>query len=202
MRKCTECGTEFSDSAKFCPECGKKYEVQEQVKTVSLHCKDCNGTLTVDAERNILACPYCGSSQLIIDSDTVAAEKIKQEAYKEVEEGKRQIEREKLEHELKMVKVKSEVGILSSIKRTLANVAVFMGILLGALLCGGICLGEEPMSEKAVSAIFAGIMTVMFAAAWIVGLGDVKNRKMLRAVFIILALLMFILCMIFAPVEE
>lgn len=40
---------------------------------ISLKCKRCNGTLTVDEGKSILACPYCGAKELIIESDLLKA---------------------------------------------------------------------------------------------------------------------------------
>ena len=34
--------------------------------------------LTIDTQREVLICPFCGSEELITDSDAVAVEKIRQ----------------------------------------------------------------------------------------------------------------------------
>ena len=52
---------------------------------ISLKCKRCNGTLTVDEGKSILACPYCGAKELIIESDAVTIEKIKADTQKTIE---------------------------------------------------------------------------------------------------------------------
>lgn len=46
--------------------------------TIRLQCKNCGGNLTVDAQREVLICPFCGSKELITDNDAVAVEKIRQ----------------------------------------------------------------------------------------------------------------------------
>ncbi|MBQ0141864.1 MAG: hypothetical protein KBT06_03525 [Prevotellaceae bacterium] len=53
------------------------------MKTHSLKCKDCNGTMILDENKTIIACPYCGSKELIEESDEVKIETIK--ANKEIE---------------------------------------------------------------------------------------------------------------------
>ena len=53
-------------------------EVMRQ-STIQLQCNHCGGELTVDAERSIIVCPYCGTKVLITDSDAVAVEKIRQQ---------------------------------------------------------------------------------------------------------------------------
>lgn len=52
---------------------------------MQLKCKSCDGTLFVDEEREILQCPYCGSSELLIESDEVTIERIKQKSKKAIE---------------------------------------------------------------------------------------------------------------------
>ena len=45
---------------------------------IQLQCKNCGGNLTIDSQREVLICPFCGSEELITDSDAVAVEKIRQ----------------------------------------------------------------------------------------------------------------------------
>ena len=49
------------------------------MNTVSLHCKACGGELTVDEGREVLLCPYCGSKELIAESDEVRIERLRLE---------------------------------------------------------------------------------------------------------------------------
>ena len=49
----------------------------DETLRVQLKCKSCNGVMEVDPEREILNCPYCGSRDLLVESDSVKIEKIK-----------------------------------------------------------------------------------------------------------------------------
>lgn len=60
-----------------------------------LICNECNGTMQVDVDNNIISCPYCGSSSLVIESDDVKIEKIQLEKEKE----KASLEKEKVKNE-------------------------------------------------------------------------------------------------------
>ena len=40
-------------------------------RLISLKCENCQGSLEVDSGKEILFCPYCGSRQLITESDEV-----------------------------------------------------------------------------------------------------------------------------------
>ena len=79
---------------------------------ISLKCKRCNGTLTVDEGKSILACPYCGAKELIIESDAVTIEKIKADTQKTIEherlksEENQQIREEEKEYRKNFTKSK------------------------------------------------------------------------------------------------
>ena len=45
--------------------------------TQVMKCKECEGILEVDADREILSCPYCGSKELIVETDRVKIERIR-----------------------------------------------------------------------------------------------------------------------------
>lgn len=73
--------------------------------TISLRCKECDGFLEVDEDRVVTFCPYCGSKELIEESDDVKKERIRSKAHTEIELGKqeteRQINRDNLDADLK-----------------------------------------------------------------------------------------------------
>ena len=60
----------------------------DEIIRVSLKCKSCNGTMEVDPEREILSCPYCGSRDLLVESDAVRIEQIKSQTKKDIELGR------------------------------------------------------------------------------------------------------------------
>lgn len=63
--------------------------------TISLKCKECGGVLEVDADREVLSCPYCGSKELFLESDEVKIERIRSKAYTDVELKKLENEEKK-----------------------------------------------------------------------------------------------------------
>lgn len=93
---CSKCGCKISNEDKFCPSCGwnvkgKNSNDSSKVRTLLLRCKACNGELTVNENEPIMLCPYCGSRELIVESDEVKIAKITSSAYRDVELGKQQI---------------------------------------------------------------------------------------------------------------
>jgi len=83
--KCTKCNNEIREGISFCPYCGTAVEKKEPVKKISLKCEQCNGMLSVDSDKTVLACPYCGHQTLIVENDAVTIERIKTSAHKEIE---------------------------------------------------------------------------------------------------------------------
>lgn len=71
------------------------------MSTISLHCKNCGSVLEIDEDREIFCCPYCGSKELLNESDEVKKERIRFKAYKEVELGK-------IDHDLELKKIEYE----------------------------------------------------------------------------------------------
>lgn len=82
---CRYCGKEISENAKFCSECGMDQSVNQAVKTIKLKCEHCGATMDVKEGSNVVYCSYCGTKQLILDSDVVAKEKVKANVFKEIE---------------------------------------------------------------------------------------------------------------------
>ena len=92
--KCEKCGTELFNSAKFCHVCGNPIPQKEKpVLTRRLECKHCGGFMDVDETRNVKICPYCGSKELVEESDQVTMQRIKSHAWKEVEQEKEETRR-------------------------------------------------------------------------------------------------------------
>lgn len=75
----------------------------ENVNSSAVFCSNCGGQLEIDSSKEYTECPYCGTkysvSDLLGDTEAVRVEKIKSQAYKEVEKGKQQIESERLRQE-------------------------------------------------------------------------------------------------------
>jgi len=60
------------------------------IKTIKIRCEDCNGEMTIDSEKNVIICPFCGSKRLIIDDKDVAIEKIRNNSIKDTNDVRRE----------------------------------------------------------------------------------------------------------------
>ena len=58
------------------------------METIRLKCNNCQGTLDIDPNREVLSCPYCGEKTLVPESDEVKIEKIKGDTLKSIEKIK------------------------------------------------------------------------------------------------------------------
>lgn len=140
---CPNCGALIEKpGAKYCEFCGKKITAGRGIKkirpgknkeasngsvyTYVLKCKSCGGTLSGDPDSGILVCPYCGSRELIEESDAVKIAKMQ----KEVELGRQKI----LEQQLKNEHDKNEVRAFAKSRSFKAAVILLVLSLFGSIL--------------------------------------------------------------------
>lgn len=101
--KCLNCGYESDPGFQFCGKCGSPLAVNEP-KMIHLKCQECKGIMEVDENNMIAFCPYCGSKNLIVESDTVKVEKIRVQGEIEKEKIKQDSIIKEKEAELKQEK--------------------------------------------------------------------------------------------------
>lgn len=64
-------------------------------KMTKLRCKDCGGELQFDSQnRNVLYCPYCGSSNIVVESDIVKIFQIGSDLIRDVMDRRRKAKEE------------------------------------------------------------------------------------------------------------
>ena len=94
--------------------------------TIHLQCKSCGGNLDIDRNQSLIFCPFCGSRELLIDSDAVAVEKIQQQTeFKKWEREDLQQQREENE------KYKNSKA---------GNVALVFAIICGLMFVGSVTI--------------------------------------------------------------
>ena len=103
---CSKCGYEAKDGEKFCTKCGAILNDTTSKKTIKLTCEDCGGEMNIEAGRNVLTCPYCGSKKLIAESDEVTIARINKES--DAERMKFEKEKREYEEELRVKKDKED----------------------------------------------------------------------------------------------
>lgn len=167
---CRKCGAAVSSDAKFCATCGQKVEA-DYPKTLQLKCRDCGGTMSSEEGNTILFCPYCGSKELIPESDDVKIERIKSQAYREIElekikymseKEKRESDRER---EKKQEKERKQFSKSKSSKWLLILVVICLFAMFSAF-----------SRRSVLSGIIALIQVGLFGTAWLMGMGFVKEK--------------------------
>ena len=59
------------------------------VNIIRMKCPDCGGTMDIEKDKQVLQCPFCGSKNMIVESDAVKIERLRMED-KEKERGHRE----------------------------------------------------------------------------------------------------------------
>lgn len=150
-----------------------------EIKTIQLRCQTCGGMMTVEDNNSVLSCPYCGSKELIRESDDVVIERIKNETYKDVELNKLQYEeqKEKRIEEKEMVQKFKKSG--------------FSKVIIAAfIICLLVCINSFSQ-VKIMPSIIALVQTVLFALAWLMGMNIIKEKR--PNIHIVFAVIGFIL---------
>ena len=121
--------------------------------------------MEVEEGQSVFKCQYCGSTQIIIDSDEVAKEKIKQSTKKEIELNrlKYQIDKEKREKEEK----EADEFTGSKLRKWVIAFAVIC--LLFALIS---------FSGKSIlRGLVALVQTALFVASYLYGMNILKSER-------------------------
>lgn len=186
---CPNCGKTYNEVVKFCPECGHKMDMDKH--TIQLICKKCGGTLKVDSNQSVLICPFCKSAELIMESDEVAIQRIKSNAYKE-------IELEKLKHEKEKEQQKQAREKELEIKKKAyegkhGKFAVFCLVISIICLFRTIDIFNRGYPDT-YTGIVTAIQTIILFAAWLTGRKNSYNKtRLIHKILAILGLTIFLL---------
>lgn len=143
MDKCPKCGAKVY--GKFCSNCGEKIPedtVSESsgTKRMQMRCQNCNGELRFDSDKSILSCPFCGSTEIIVESDEVKLQRMQNEieterllAQERQQKRQYQLELEKAQKELDKKKAESEARS-DRAESCLTAITLFVGAIV-AIAC-------------------------------------------------------------------
>lgn len=158
--KCESCGVELSNQYKFCYNCGKKVPDKTQklnsgTKLIRLRCSECGGTM--DNQNGILFCPFCGSKELIDESDAVKIEQIRNNTAKEIE-----FEHLKYEKEEKILKASLDEKKAEKKKKSKWSKFFILFVFISALLCF-----SSFKRKLFLPGLNAGAQAILFFMAWL-----------------------------------
>ena len=129
--KCKNCGKTLQGNANFCHNCG--WDITNggsQIRTVRFFCKGCNAAMQISTESQIVRCPCCGSTELIIENDDVTIERIRSKTILEHQKHEHEQEREKLDRENKS-KARTEKNDLKFFIIGFSFMIVFFVVTIG-----------------------------------------------------------------------
>ena len=135
------------------------------VKRIQLRCKDCNGIMTVDENKSVLSCPYCGSKEILLDADAVAVERIKGQTQLDLED-KRQA------HELKVAAEQEHKERVNSFKKSKSSKLLILAVLITFVV--GI---SKFQSHQIMLAIIAFAQSALFLVSWMLGMQIIREKK-------------------------
>lgn len=183
----------MSEGVKFCSKCGQKV-ADDSPKTIQLKCRDCGGIMTSEEENTILCCPYCGSKELIPESDDVKIERIKSQTYKdiELEKIKYMSEKEKRESDREQEKEREQE------RKRFSKSKFSKFLLILALICL-FSMFSAFSSRSILSGFIALIQVGLFVAAWLMGMGFVKEK--IPRLHVLLEVIGFFLIILFFKVK-
>ena len=113
MDKCPKCGT--TTDGKFCPNCGERIpkdtvQGESETRRMQMRCKNCNGELKFDSDKSILSCPFCGSTEIIVESDEVKLRRMQAELESErLQAHERQQRRQYQLYQLELERAQKEL---------------------------------------------------------------------------------------------
>lgn len=179
--RCLKCNNEIQQGAAFCSHCGAAVERTETIKKISLRCENCNGTLTVDEDKSVLACPYCGHKTLIVENDAVTIEKIRTSAHKE-------IELEKIKSSDRQYQMANEKEEKQEAKNQVEKFkkGKFSKFLIIAFLLSAILAYFYFSSSRILAGVLSVVQAVCFGSAWCMGMQIIKEKK--RYIHILVAI--------------
>lgn len=193
--KCVACGSEIADKSKFCPECGAKVDIVEFPKILQLKCQSCGGVMNVTEDSPVLFCQFCGSKELIHESDDVTIQRIKSKTFKEVEIEKLKHEERKENRQEEKEKKQAAEKELKTFKKSKLSKIVFVLFIVCLLVAW-----NAFAKKNYIPGIIAGVQTVLFALSWLTGMQFVYKKR--HNIHVLFAVIGFVFIFIYFKVNS
>lgn len=158
----------------------------ENVNSSAVFCTNCGGQLEIDSSKEYTECPYCGTkysvSDLLGDTEAVRVEKIKSQAYKEVEKGKQQLESERLRQEA----LKNEEESVRKFKKGALSKLLVVFIIIDSLFT------VLAFANGSIASGLVGLLGIaLYILSFLFGLRIIKTKaKNLHIITTIVALVL------------
>ena len=176
---CRNCGKLIDDKAKFCPGCGAPVvtgHAAQSGKTIKMKCQSCGGVMDADEDEPVLICPFCGSKELIVESEAVTIERIRSKTFREIaaEKNKTLKEIEKTRFNYEKEKDAQEQAVLRRQQFKKGKLSKIM--LVFAIVCALFSLGAFSNYNE-IAGFIALIQTAILIVALLMGYGVIKEKS-------------------------
>ena len=172
-------------------------EENKQTTFTSTNCKNCNGKIEIDADKEVTVCPFCGTkyatAEILRESDAVRLEKLKLQAEREREQRKRENARE----QEALAKQKNEADLKNLELHTFKNGA-FSKVLLVFFAFSALGVWQSFSHGRIARGLIALLMAALFIGAWLMGMQLIKAPK--KGFHTVLAIAAFVLIIPFFTV--
>lgn len=172
-------------------------EENKQTTFTSTNCKNCNGKIEIDADKEVTVCPFCGTkyatAEILRESDAVRLEKLKLQAEREREQRKRDNARE----QEALAKQKNEADLKNLELHAFKNGA-FSKVLLVFFAFSALGVWQSFSHGRIARGLIALLMAALFIGAWLMGMQIIKAPK--KGFHTVLAIAAFVLIIPFFTV--
>ncbi len=171
---------------------------KQYTDTIILKCNNCGGHLEVMKENETAHCPFCGMSELLVESDEIVIERIRSKTYQDIASEKIQTEKELELTKLQLLAQERFAQKLAKIRKSPLTVIIAF-LTIAAFL---VTIVAYRLNYK-VSAIYIGCQALLFFVVWLMRMRFVKGSGIyLHSLFSLLAVLMIIPFFMFIGVEH
>ncbi len=172
-------------------------EENKQTTFTSTNCKNCNGKIEIDADKEVTVCPFCGTkyatAEILRESDAVRLEKLKLQAEREREQRKRENARE----QEALTRQKNEADLKNLELHAFKNGA-FSKVLLVFFAFSALGVWQSFSHGRIARGFIALLMAALFIGAWLMGMQLIKAPK--KGFHAVLAIAAFVLIIPFFTV--
>ena len=165
---------------------------KDKQNEASFICKSCGAKLNVDVSQVMAICDHCGNSvlisELLNESDAVKVQKIKSQAYKDVEMGKQQLEAEKIKIASEKEKQQTETTAVEKFKKSKFSKVLIAFAVISALMCA-----VAFNNNRILAGLVALVQIALFGISWLMGMQIIKEKKNgIRVIAAVVAFVLFI----------